>query len=164
MNRRTLMQTALAAPLALWAARPVKLHAAIAEGPFPVTRSVEEWRAMLGDAAFRVMREGGTERAFTSPLNDIQDDGTFVCKGCDNALYASETKFMSGTGWPSFYEALPGAIGTMEDRRLFMVRTECHCARCGSHLGHIFDDGPEPTGKRHCINGVAMNFRPAGTA
>ena len=128
---------------------------------FEISRSEAEWRAMLSDLEYQVMREEATERAYTSPLNDEKRDGTFLCKGCDLPLYASETKFDSGTGWPSFYEALPDAIGTKSDRSFFMTRTECHCRRCGSHLGHIFDDGPPPTGKRHCINGVSLSFRPA---
>ncbi|KHQ52082.1 peptide-methionine (R)-S-oxide reductase MsrB [Mameliella alba] len=132
-----------------------------AGGNFEITRSKAEWRAMLSDAEYRVMREEGTERAFTSPLNDEKRKGTFLCKGCDLPLYASETKFDSGTGWPSFYQALPNAVETKPDRKLFVTRTECHCRRCGSHLGHIFDDGPPPTGKRHCINGVSLTFRPA---
>ncbi|MBN9888477.1 peptide-methionine (R)-S-oxide reductase MsrB [Salipiger abyssi] len=127
---------------------------------FEISRSEAEWRAMLSNAEYRVMREEGTERAFTSPLNDEKRDGTFLCKGCELPLYASETKFDSGTGWPSFYQALPNAVETKPDRKLFVTRTECHCRRCGSHLGHIFDDGPPPTGKRHCINGVSLTFRP----
>ncbi|APX25695.1 MAG: peptide-methionine (R)-S-oxide reductase [Rhodobacteraceae bacterium] len=129
---------------------------------FEVSRSEAEWRAMLSDLEYRVMREEATERAYTSPLNDENRAGRFLCKGCELPLYASETKFDSGTGWPSFYEALPNAVETKPDRSLFMVRTECHCRRCGSHLGHIFDDGPPPTGKRHCINGVSLTFRAAG--
>ena len=128
---------------------------------FEVTRSEAEWRAMLSDLEFKVMRREGTERAFTSPLNDEKRAGTYLCKGCDLPLYSSEHKFDSGTGWPSFTQALPDAIETKPDRILLVVRTECHCRRCGSHLGHIFDDGPAPTGKRHCINGVSMTFRPA---
>ncbi|WP_417743498.1 peptide-methionine (R)-S-oxide reductase MsrB [Salipiger sp.] len=135
--------------------------ASAAEERFEISRSEAEWRAMLSDLEYQVMREEATERAYTSPLNDEKRDGTFLCKGCDLPLYASETKFDSGTGWPSFYEALPDAIGTKSDRSFFMTRTECHCRRCGSHLGHIFDDGPPPTGKRHCINGVSLSFRPA---
>ena len=128
---------------------------------FEISRTKAEWQAMLSNLEYKVMREEATERAYTSPLNDEKRAGTFLCKGCDLPLYASETKYDSGTGWPSFYEALPNAIGTKADRSLFMTRTECHCRRCGSHLGHIFDDGPQPTGKRHCINGVSLSFRPA---
>lgn len=128
---------------------------------FEVTRSEAEWRTMLSDLEYRVMREEGTERAFTSPLNDEKRAGRFLCKGCDLPLYDAATKFDSGTGWPSFYEALPGAVETKPDRKLFVTRTEVHCRRCGSHLGHIFDDGPPPTGKRHCINGVSLTFRAA---
>jgi len=132
-----------------------------AEGVFEITRSEAEWKAMLTAQEYRVMREEGTERAFTSPLNDEKRAGMFHCNGCDLALYASEHKFDSGTGWPSFWKAQSNAIGTRSDRSFFMVRTECHCSRCGSHLGHIFDDGPQPTGKRHCINGVSLSFRAA---
>ncbi|KAA9007910.1 peptide-methionine (R)-S-oxide reductase MsrB [Histidinibacterium aquaticum] len=130
-------------------------------GSFEVTRSEAEWREMLTDLEYRVMREEGTERAGTSELTDLKTPGLYHCRGCDQALYSSEAKYDSGTGWPSFYEALPDAIGTKPDRKLLTVRTECHCDRCGSHLGHIFDDGPEPTGKRHCLNGVSLVFRAA---
>ncbi|RKF14959.1 peptide-methionine (R)-S-oxide reductase [Roseovarius spongiae] len=132
-----------------------------AGGDFEVTRTEAEWRAMLSDAQYDVMREEGTERAGSSPLDKNYEDGTYHCRGCDLPLYSSETKFDSGTGWPSFYQSLPGAIGTKDDRKFLFVRTECHCARCGSHLGHIFDDGPAPTGKRHCLNGVSLVFRAA---
>jgi peptide-methionine (R)-S-oxide reductase len=132
-----------------------------AEGVFEVKRSEAEWKAMLTPLEYRVMREEGTERAFTSPLNDEKRAGMFHCKGCDLPLYASEHKYDSGTGWPSFWQAQASAIGTRSDRSFFMVRTECHCSRCGSHLGHIFDDGPQPTGKRHCINGVSLTFHAA---
>ncbi len=133
-----------------------------ASAAFEVTRTEAEWRAMLSDLEYRVMREEGTERAFTSPLNDVKGPGVFHCKGCDLPLYDAAHKYDSGTGWPSFWQAIaPDAIGTKEDRKLFMVRTECHCRRCGSHLGHIFDDGPQPTGKRHCINGVSLVFKSA---
>jgi len=128
---------------------------------FEITRSDAEWRAMLSDAQYFVMREEGTERAGSSPLDANYAAGTYICRGCDLALYSSQTKYDSGTGWPSFYQNLPNSIGTKPDRRLFTVRTECHCRRCGSHLGHIFDDGPAPTGKRHCLNGVALVFRAA---
>ncbi|MEC3861922.1 peptide-methionine (R)-S-oxide reductase MsrB [Mesobacterium sp. TK19101] len=152
MLRRNFIMTGAAA---LFASR------ASAAPAFEVTRTDAEWRAMLSDLEYKVMRREGTERAFTSPLNKEKRAGTFLCRGCDLPLYASDTKFDSGTGWPSFWQALPGAVDTKPDRTLFAVRTECHCRRCGSHLGHIFDDGPPPTGKRHCINGVSLKFRPA---
>lgn len=133
---------------------------AAAEGNFEVSKTEAEWRAALSEMQYRVLREEATERAFTSPLNDEKRAGMFHCAGCDNAVYSSEAKYDSGTGWPSFWEAEANAIGTKADNTLFTTRTECHCARCGGHLGHIFDDGPPPTGKRHCINGVAMTFRP----
>ena len=135
--------------------------ASAADGPFPVTRSKAEWKAKLTSLEYRVMREEGTERAFTSPLNNEKRDGMFHCKGCDQALYASEHKYDSGTGWPSFWQAQAGSIGTKADQSFFMVRTECHCSRCGSHLGHIFDDGPQPAGKRRCNNWVTLTFRAA---
>ncbi|MGR3526675.1 MAG: peptide-methionine (R)-S-oxide reductase MsrB [Paracoccaceae bacterium] len=128
---------------------------------FEVTRTEAEWRAMLTPAEYRVMREEGTERAGSSPLDKVYDPGVYHCRGCDLPLYDASTKYDSGTGWPSFFQALPDAIGTSQDRKLFMLRTECHCRRCGSHLGHIFDDGPQPTGKRHCLNGVSLVFKPA---
>ena len=134
---------------------------AAAEGSFEVVKTEAEWRAILTDMQYRVLREEATERAFTSPLNDEKRAGLFHCAGCDLPLYSSEVKYDSGTGWPSFWESMPDAIGTREDNSLFMTRTECHCARCGGHQGHIFDDGPQPTGKRHCINGVALTFRPS---
>ncbi|MGB0959583.1 MAG: peptide-methionine (R)-S-oxide reductase MsrB [Halocynthiibacter sp.] len=125
---------------------------------FTVSYSQEEWKKRLSPLAFKVMRKDGTERAGSSPLDKNYAQGTYHCAGCDLPLYASETKFDSGTGWPSFYEALPKAVGTKVDYKLLMKRTEVHCARCGGHLGHVFNDGPAPTGKRHCINGVALRF------
>ena len=132
-----------------------------AAATFEITRTDAEWRAMLSDAKYTVMRREGTERPFSSPLDKTYAPGRYDCRGCDLPLYASVDKYDSKTGWPSFTQSLPGAIGTKEDRSLFMRRTECHCRRCGSHLGHIFDDGPAPTGKRHCLNGVSLVFKPA---
>ena len=128
---------------------------------FKITKSKREWKQILTDLEYKVMRKEGTERAYTSPLDKLFDKGIYHCKGCDLPLYSSDHKYNSGTGWPSFWKALPGAIGTKTDKKFFMVRTECHCSRCGSHLGHIFDDGPQPTGKRHCINGVSLRFKKA---
>ncbi len=131
-------------------------------GRFEIERSETEWRKKLSPAQFYVLREHGTERAGSSPLDHEKRKGTFNCAGCDLPLYASAKKFDSGTGWPSFFEPLPNAIGTSEDRSFFSVRTEVHCRRCGGHLGHVFNDGPAPTGLRYCMNGAAMFFTPAG--
>lgn len=128
---------------------------------FPVTKTDAEWKAQLSPEAYSVLRHEGTERAFTSPLNEEHRKGMFHCAGCDQAVYSSDKKFDSGTGWPSFWQEEANAVGKKEDRSFLMVRTECHCSNCGGHLGHIFDDGPKPTGLRHCINGVAMTFKPA---
>ncbi len=133
-----------------------------AQQNFRITLSVAQWRQRLTAQEFRVLREAGTERPFSSPLDDESRRGTFVCAGCNNALYSSRHKFDSGTGWPSFWRAETGrAVGYSTDRLLGYSRQEVHCADCGGHLGHVFNDGPRPTGKRHCINGVAMNFRAA---
>lgn len=129
---------------------------------YPVDLTDAEWRDRLTPEQYRVLRRHGTERAGTSPLDREKREGTFHCAGCDAALFASPAKFDSRTGWPSFTAPLPGAVGTRTDRSLFMVRTEVHCARCGGHLGHVFPDGPPPTGRRYCMNGVAMTFRPDG--
>lgn len=129
-----------------------------AEGTFEITRTEAEWRAMLTETEYLVMRREKTERAGSSPLDKEYRPGLYHCKGCDLPLYSSEAKYDSGTGWPSFYESLPDAIGTKEDNTFFTRRTEAHCRRCGSHLGHIFNDGPPPTGKRHCLNGVSLRF------
>jgi peptide-methionine (R)-S-oxide reductase len=128
---------------------------------FEVTKSDEEWQRLLTKDQYAVLRQEATERAGTSPLLDEHRKGTFNCAGCDLPVYSSDTKFDSGTGWPSFWAAIDGAVGTREDNSFFMTRTEVHCSRCGGHLGHIFEDGPPPTGMRHCINGIALVFRPA---
>jgi peptide-methionine (R)-S-oxide reductase len=128
---------------------------------YPVTKSEAEWRASLSPEAFRVLRQHGTERAGTSPLNAEKRAGTFACAGCGQKLFDSGTKFESGTGWPSFFKPLEGGVGTSTDRSFFMTRTEVHCANCGGHLGHVFPDGPPPTGQRYCMNGVALRFEPA---
>ena len=130
---------------------------------FEVTHTEEEWKKILTPEQFYVLREEGTERPGTSPLNKEKRKGTFVCAGCGLPLFSSETKYESGTGWPSFWKPLDNAIGTSEDRSWFSVRTEVHCRRCGGHLGHVFEDGPQPTGLRYCMNGVAMKFEPAGS-
>ena len=148
-------------PLLAWLGSPEVANAGSARATrFPVEKSDQQWRAQLTPEQYRVLREHGTERAGTSPLNVEKRDGTFVCAGCGHALFASETKYESGTGWPSFWRPLEGAIGTNVDKSWFMVRTEVHCARCGGHLGHLFPDGPKPTGERYCMNGAAMKFNP----
>jgi peptide-methionine (R)-S-oxide reductase len=125
---------------------------------FEVTLTEQEWKAKLSPEAYRVLRQHATERSGTSPLDREKRTGVFHCAGCELALFDSAAKFDSGTGWPSFFQPIKDAVGTSEDRSLFSVRTEVHCRRCGGHLGHVFDDGPKPTGLRYCINGVAMKF------
>ncbi len=151
MHRRTLLASALAM---------IALRPALAEGSFEFTLTEAEWRARLSPEAYAVLREEDTERAFTSPLDTEKRAGVFHCAGCDLPLYDAAQKYDSGTGWPSFWQPLPNAIGTKEDNTFFATRTEVHCRRCGGHLGHVFDDGPQPTGKRYCMNGVAMVFKP----
>lgn len=157
-RRMFLLSGAGALVLSIW-----KPGLAGAEETFEVTHTDAEWKAMLTDEQYRVLRQEDTERPFTSALNTEKRKGKFHCAGCDLPLYSSEAKYDSGTGWPSFWEAMPSAVGLREDTTFGMVRTECHCRRCGGHLGHVFDDGPQPTGKRHCINGIAMTFA-AGTS
>jgi peptide-methionine (R)-S-oxide reductase len=134
---------------------------ASAAAHFAVNHTASAWRQMLGAQRYHILREAGTERAFTSPLLNEHRKGTFVCAGCAQPLFGSATKFESGTGWPSFWRPLPHAVVERADRNLFMERTEVLCARCGGHLGHVFDDGPKPTGLRYCMNGLALRFRPA---
>jgi len=128
---------------------------------FEISKTEPEWRRLLTPEQFRVLRQHGTERAWSSPLDKEYGQGSFLCGGCELPLFASDTKFDSGTGWPSFWAPLEGAVRTSTDRKLFMVRTEVHCRRCGGHLGHVFDDGPKPTGLRYCMNGAALKFLPA---
>jgi len=131
---------------------------------YPVAKSDAAWRASLSPEQYRVLRQHGTERAGSSPLNGEKRDGEFFCAGCEQALFDSSTKFESGTGWPSFYAPRQGAVATREDRKFGMRRVEVHCARCGGHLGHVFPDGPKPTGLRFCMNGAALKFHPASDA
>ena len=161
-DRRNVLKTGLFAALAA----AFKPGLAAAPGPktvFPVTHSDAEWRQLLTPAQYEVLRHGGTERPHASALNNEKRAGVFECAGCRQALFSSTTKFDSGTGWPSFWAPLGNGVATEEDRSLFMKRTSVHCARCGGHLGHVFDDGPKPTGLRYCMNGVALKFTP-GTA
>lgn len=125
---------------------------------FPIQKSEEEWRRQLDPLQYNVLRKHSTERAFTSPLNDEKRPGLFLCAGCGEPLFDAATKFESGTGWPSFWQPLPDGVGTTTDRSFFMTRTEVHCAKCGGHLGHVFPDGPAPTGQRYCMNGAALKF------
>lgn len=136
-------------------------QATAAASVFPYTRTDAEWHKQLSPAQYEVLREEGTERPYSSPLNDEHRKGTFLCAGCELPLFSSDTKFDSGTGWPSFWQPLPQGIGTTSDRTFGMLRTAVHCARCGGHIGHVFDDGPKPTGLRYCMNGIAMTFKPA---
>jgi peptide-methionine (R)-S-oxide reductase len=125
---------------------------------FEIMKSPEEWKKLLPPETFAVMREEATERPWTSALLEEHRKGTFICAACDLPLYASETKYESGTGWPSFFDVLPSAVGQKKDDTLFTSRTEVHCRRCGGHLGHVFEDGPQPTGLRYCMNGVSLKF------
>jgi len=140
---------------------PLRSFAADSAKAFRVAYSEDEWRKRLTAEQFRVLRQAGTERPFTSPLLHEKRRGRYGCAGCDLPLFASETKYESGTGWPSFWAPLDGAVGSGRDTSYGMARQETHCARCGGHLGHVFEDGPKPTGLRYCMNGVALTFQPA---
>jgi peptide-methionine (R)-S-oxide reductase len=158
IDRRALLGVGAAAIAGLALLRSPSVAAA---GTFRVMHSPEEWKRLLGPARYAVLREASTERPFSSPLLKEHRRGTFVCAGCALPLFSSATKFESGTGWPSFWQPLPHAVVTRPDRSLLMERTEVLCARCGGHLGHVFDDGPKPTGLRYCMNGLALKFAPA---
>lgn len=156
-----LLTLAAAASSRWWAPAVGPGQAAAASETFPVSYSEAEWRKRLTPEQFEVLRQSGTERPFTSALLEEHRRGTFSCAGCENEAFASTTKFDSGTGWPSFWAPLEGGVGQVEDSSFGMSRTAIHCARCGGHLGHVFNDGPKPTGLRYCMNGVAMTFKPA---
>jgi peptide-methionine (R)-S-oxide reductase len=164
MKRRYLLEAGSVTLGAVWLAQSfshrsnLEISMASTQETFEVTKTEAEWRAILSPGQFNVLRKHGTERSHTSPLDKQYGQGVYHCAGCDLPLFSSETKFNSGTGWPSFNQPLEKAVATSTDRSLFMTRVEVHCARCGGHLGHVFDDGPAPTGKRYCMNGVALNF------
>jgi peptide-methionine (R)-S-oxide reductase len=166
MTRRNLLSTAAAAALGLGTLSSVfgregDALAAEQTETFEITKTDAEWKRTLTPDQYHVLRKHGTERAWSSPLNKEHRKGTILCAACGLPLFSSTTKYESGTGWPSFWAPLDKAIGTSVDRTLLEVRTEVHCRRCGGHIGHVFDDGPAPTGKRYCMNGVAMTFSPS---
>ena len=160
LTRRQALYASAAGIAVLALGRLVRPGAVKAATVYEVTHTDDEWHKLLTPAQYDVLRQEGTERPFTSPLLKEHRDGTFACAGCDLPLFASETKFESGTGWPSFYQPLENAVGKREDRTFVMLRTEVHCRRCGGHLGHVFDDGPKPTGLRYCMDGFALQFHP----
>jgi len=162
MNKRDFLRLGMATVGGIALCKLTLTNAAFAAAPTieRITMSTDEWKKKLTPEQYDVLREEGTERAFTSPLNEEKRAGIFACAGCGLELFTSDRKFNSGTGWPSFFEAIPGHVETKTDRSLLMARTEYHCARCGGHQGHVFDDGPQPTGLRYCNNGVALKFVP----
>ena len=158
IDRRTVTLTSLSAAAAMVFGRSYANAAGPGTNAFEITKSPEEWQRVLSAEQFYVLRKHGTERAGTSPLDKVYTAGIYNCAGCELPVFASETKFDSGTGWPSFYAPIENAIGTSVDKSLWSTRTEVHCRRCGGHLGHVFPDGPKPTGLRYCMNGVALKF------
>jgi peptide-methionine (R)-S-oxide reductase len=162
-NRSTFLAWTGGVAAAVLVVRAREGHAA-PEEHFEVTHSDAEWRSLLSPEAYDVLRHEGTEAPFSSPLDEERRAGIYQCAGCRLPLFSAHTKFDSGTGWPSFYAPLPKAVATRSDGSLGMLRTEVHCRRCGSHLGHVFDDGPKPTGLRYCMNGVALRFVPSAHA
>lgn len=159
-SRRLFTLAGLAAALGATALVSRARSAGKPTATFEVTKTEEEWRKILSPQAFKVLRQHGTEYAFSSPLDKIYTPGRYDCAGCALPLFSSTTKYDSGTGWPSFWKPLDNAIGTTEDSSFFMKRVEVHCRRCGGHLGHVFDDGPPPTRQRYCMNGVSLKFEP----
>jgi peptide-methionine (R)-S-oxide reductase len=158
MNRRVLLSQMLLGGAALMFAGPLLSTRAFA---FAVSKSDADWKKMLPPESYHVLRQEGTEYAFSSPLDHNFKKGSYSCMGCDLTNFSSDKKFDSGTGWPSFWAPIPGTVETKHDLSLDMDRTEVHCTRCGGHLGHVFNDGPKPTGLRYCMNGVALRFKPA---
>ena len=163
MTDRRLVLASIAGLFGLSALRWLKSSPAQAAEKFEIEKTDAEWRAQLTPQQYEILRKEGTERPWSSPLLNEHRKGIFACAGCDLPLFSSETKFDSGTGWPSFYKPLDNAVGTTEDRTFGMARTEVHCRRCGGHLGHVFDDGPKPTGLRYCMDGLALTFHPANS-
>ena len=164
MNRRTFIAGVLASVATAASSRAIfAASEPTAKGSIPmIEKTPEEWRELVGESAYRILFEEATERPWTSPLNDEKREGTYVCAACNQPLFDSATKFDSGTGWPSFYQPIEDSTGTKRAWKLLYPRTEYHCARCGGHQGHVFNDGPKPTGQRWCNNGLALRFVPAG--
>lgn len=159
MERRDVLKT-----LTAWIAGVAAPVAVMAAAPMPLKKTAVQWKGVVSPAAYQVLFEAGTERAGSSPLNAEKRAGTFVCAACNLPLFDAAHKYESGTGWPSFWQPLPEAMATSTDFKMILPRTEYHCARCGGHQGHVFDDGPKPTGKRYCNNGVSLAFVPKGEA